>query len=395
MNTIDTLLSNVVSVCNKDDFINRITQQKSLRIKLGVDPTRPDLTLGHMVVFNKLRQFQDHGHTAVLIIGDFTTLIGDPTGRSSTRPILSKEEISKNASTYIDQAFKILDPTKTEIHYNSEWFNNMSFFDLLSLSRTMTVSRMLDREDFSNRYTNNIPISIIEFLYPLVQGYDSYKINADVEIGGTDQTFNCLVGRDVQRSFDMKEQIVMTLPILVGTDGVKKMSKSYDNYISLNDTPRNFFGKLMSISDNAMKDYFRLLLLKTETEISNLFLNNTPFECKKILATELTNKIHGDGIGISELENFVNVFSNKQLPTNIPELVVDNNNTLKNIINMTGAFASKNEVHRLIVSGSVTIDQKDKITDPNHVMNIPASGTIIQIGKRQVFKFLPINYKQS
>ena len=221
-----------------------------------VDPTRPDLTFGHLVVFNKLRQFQEMGHEAILIIGDFTTLIGDPSGRSSTRPVLTREDIEENARTYLDQAFKILDREKTKVVYNSKWFNELSFEDCLKLARKMTVARMLERDDFAKRYAGNAPISIIEFLYPLIQGYDSLHLEADIEIGGTDQLFNMLVGRALQKDAGKPEQAVITMPLLVGLDGVKKMSKSQDNYIAFTDSPKDMFGKVMSISDDTMWTYY-------------------------------------------------------------------------------------------------------------------------------------------
>jgi len=242
LDALPSLLQNAENVVSLDELKAKLALNRPLRVKLGVDPTRPDLTFGHMVVFNKLRQFQDAGHQAVLVIGDFTTLIGDPSGRSSTRPVLTEAEIKENAKTYVEQAFRVLDPAKTEVRYNSEWFGKQSFFDCLKLARQMTVARMLERDDFAKRYASNTPISIIEFLYPLLQGYDSLMLNADVELGGQDQTFNLLVGRQIQKDAGMSEQVIMTLPLLVGTDGVKKMSKSYGNYIAFNDTAKDMFG---------------------------------------------------------------------------------------------------------------------------------------------------------
>ena len=252
MSLTDTIRINTETVIGESELEDRLHGNKPLRVKLGVDPTRPDLTFGHLVVFNKLRQFQDLGHEALLIIGDFTTLIGDPSGRSNTRPVLTKEEIVENAQTYLDQAFKILDQEKTTVFYNSEWFDAMSFEDCLKLSRKMTVARMLERDDFAKRYASQAPISMIEFMYPLIQGYDSLVLNADVEIGGTDQLFNMLVGRALQKDAGKQEQAVITMPLLVGLDGSKKMSKSADNFIAFTDNAKEMFGKIMSISDDTM-----------------------------------------------------------------------------------------------------------------------------------------------
>ena len=259
MDAFDTILQNTDTVIGEDALKERLASGKPMRIKFGVDPTRPDLTFGHMVVFNKLRQFQDLGHQAILLIGDFTTLIGDPSGRSDLRPVLTKKEIAENASTYLDQAFKILDKEKTEVRHNSEWFGEQGFEHCLALARKMTVSRMLERDDFAKRYKDNKTISIIEFLYPLVQGQDSVELESDVELGGSDQLFNLLVGRHLQKDIGQPEQVCITLPLLVGLDGAKKMSKSQDNYIAFNDTPKEMFGKIMSIPDNLMVEYYKYL----------------------------------------------------------------------------------------------------------------------------------------
>lgn len=387
---LDTLLQNADSVYSAKDLAERLALGRPLRVKLGVDPTRPDLTFGHMVVFNKLRQFQDAGHQAVLVIGDFTTLIGDPSGRSSTRPVLTKEEIRENAKTYVNQAFMVLDPAKTEVRYNSEWFGQMGFEDCLKLARQMTVARMLERDDFAKRYASNTPISIIEFLYPLVQGYDSLMLESDVELGGTDQTFNCLVGRQIQKDAGKPEQIVLTLPLLVGTDGVKKMSKSQDNYIAFNDAPKDMFGKIMSISDTVMWDYYRLLLLKTPAEIEALKQGH-PMANKKALAATLTDKIHGAGAGQRELEQFEKVFSQNQIPDQMPEFTAAALTagaaklTLIQAMGASGLFPSKAEARRLIEQGAVKINQ-ERAADPFLELQVPAEGLVIQAGKRTFFR---------
>jgi len=387
-----TLLQNIAAIYSEEALAERLAEGRPLRVKLGVDPTRPDLTLGHMVVFNKLRQFQDAGHHAILIIGDFTTLIGDPSGRSSTRPVLTKEEIRDNARTYVEQAFLVLDPAKTTVRFNSEWFDKMSFEDCLKLSRKMTVARMLERDDFAKRHASNTPISIIEFLYPLVQGYDSLMIDADVELGGTDQTFNCLVGRQIQKDAGKPEQIVITLPLLIGTDGVKKMSKSQDNYIAFNDAPKDMFGKLMSIGDELMWDYYRLLLLTPEAEIERLKAGH-PMAAKKGLAHALTARIHGRATADAELEQFEKVFSRNERPDEMPEFAWDRlaeepTQTLVNLLGATGLFPSKKEARRMIEQGAVKIDDVAE-KNPSAAIARPAAPIVLQAGKRIFFRVLP------
>jgi tyrosyl-tRNA synthetase len=421
------LVQNVETLVDLDQLKARLALGRQLRVKLGVDPTRPDLTFGHMVVFNKLRQFQDAGHQAVLIIGDFTTLIGDPSGRSSTRPVLTEDEIKENAKTYVNQAFRILDPTKTEVHFNSEWFGKQSFFDCLKLARQMTVARMLERDDFAKRYASNTPISIIEFLYPLLQGYDSLMLNADVELGGTDQTFNLLVGRAIQKDAGKPEQIIMTLPLLVGTDGVKKMSKSYGNYIAFNDTPKDIFGKVMSIGDDAMWTYYRLLLCTGEEEIAAM-RNEHPMLMKKQLAERLVDKVCGAGKGTFEREQFEKVFSKGDIPDTMPEFAwsalvpfevsVEVEGRTRFQITSYGikdasipptrfttydlaiimfntklpAFPSKKECRRMIEQGAVKVirdGNEEKVSDVNYGLKKFDKPIIVQAGKRNFFKILP------
>ena len=392
MKPIDIIKQNAEALYGEELLFEKLAGSKPLKIKLGVDPTRPDLTFGHMVVFNKLRQFQDLGHEAILIIGDFTTLIGDPSGRSSTRPVLTEKEIRENARTYVEQAYRVLDPKKTSVRFNSEWFDDMSFKDCLALARKMTVARMLERDDFSQRYASNTPISIIEFLYPLVQGYDSVVIEADVELGGTDQTFNCLVGRQLQKEAGKSEQAVLTLPLLVGTDGVKKMSKSQDNYIAFNDPPKEMFGKIMSISDKVMWDYYRLLLLKTEDEVSALRQAH-PMENKKALASVLTSQIHGTGSGDREREQFEKVFSKNQQPDEMPsftwkDLASEESQSLLNLLGNSGLIQSKKEARRLIQQGSVKVNDARR-DDPFLILEKPVEPLVIQAGKRIFLKIEP------
>ena len=390
MSLIETIRTNTDTIIGGPELEDRMHGNRPLRVKLGVDPTRPDLTFGHLVVFNKLRQFQDLGHEAILIIGDFTTLIGDPSGRSNTRPVLTKEEIVENAETYLEQAFKILDENKTTVVYNSEWFNDMSFEDCLKLSRKMTVARMLERDDFSKRYASQAPISIIEFLYPLIQGYDSLFLNADVEIGGTDQLFNMLVGRALQKDAGKQEQAVITMPLLIGLDGTKKMSKSADNYIAFTDSAKEMFGKIMSIRDDTMWDYYSLLLEASDEKIENLKAGH-PMEAKKHLATSLVGQFHSMDEAKHELEQFEQVFSKNKLPDEMPvftwhDLVGDADTApLFEVMAQSELFESKGAIRRLVQQGGVKIDG-EKQSDPNRELTPPNGEQIFQAGKRIFFK---------
>ncbi|MFP4069414.1 MAG: tyrosine--tRNA ligase [Opitutales bacterium] len=390
MSLIDTIRQNTDSIIGEAELEDRLHGSRPLRVKLGVDPTRPDLTFGHLVVFNKLRQFQDLGHEAVLIIGDFTTQIGDPSGRSSTRPVLTKEEIQENARTYLDQAFKVLDEDKTIVRFNSEWFDDMSFEDCLKLARKMTVARMLERDDFAKRHASNTPISIVEFLYPLIQGYDSLVLNADVEIGGTDQLFNMLVGRQLQKDAGKLEQAVITMPLLVGLDGSKKMSKSADNYIAFTDGPKSMFGKIMSIDDDTMWDYYRLLLESSEEKIARL-KEGHPMAAKKSLASTLVGQFHSMKAAKYELEQFEQVFSKNKLPDDMPvftwnDLLGDAESApLVEVMAQSDLFESKGAIRRLIQQGGVKIDG-EKQSDPNKTIPQPESDQVYQAGKRIFFK---------
>jgi tyrosyl-tRNA synthetase len=385
MPILAALKRNTEHFIGEAELRERLRAGKILRVKLGVDPTRPDLTFGHLVVFNKLRQFQDLGHQAVLIIGDFTGMIGDPSGRSATRPALTREEVDANAKTYLDQAFKILDRAKTEVRFNSEWFGKMSFADCLGLARKMTVARMLERDDFSKRHADNAPISLVEFLYPLVQGHDSVMVQSDVELGGSDQLFNNLVGRALQKEAGQPEQAVICLPLLVGLDGVKKMSKSSDNYIAFNDSPKEMFGKIMSISDTVMWDYYRLLLEMDDEEIARRQAGH-PLEAKKHLAAALVGQFHSLAAGQHELAQFEKVFSRHEKPDEMPTfawsaIVVTEEVTAVELLAATGQFASKNEVKRLIEQGAVKVGP-EKITDPFRKFQRPVSEYVFQAGKR-------------
>ncbi len=390
MDQLETFAQNAEVFIGAEDLKKKLEKGKKLRVKLGVDPTRPDLTFGHMVVFNKLRQFQDLGHQAVLIIGDYTACIGDPSGRSALRPVLSREEALSNSETYLEQAFKVLDKERTEVHYNSEWFSKMSFADALDLARKMTVARMLERDDFAKRYAEKTPVSIVEFLYPLVQGYDSIMVESDVELGGSDQLFNNLVGRDLQREAGMEAgQAVITMPLLVGLDGERKMSKSYNNYIAFNDTPRDMFGKIMSISDETMWKYYRYLMLYTPAQIERAKQEH-PMRSKKNLACLMVSRFYGIDAGKAELENFEKVFSNNEMPDDMPEfdwnaLVGTDEATLLNVMGATGLFPSKNEIRRLIEQGAVKMNS-ERVSNPFITLKRDGSSTVLQAGKRVFFR---------
>ena len=387
---MDIIRQNTDTLIGEDALEERLKEGRPLRIKFGVDPTRPDLTFGHMVIFNKLRQFQDLGHEAILLIGDYTATIGDPSGRDATRPPLSAEEVKANAQTYLDQAFKILDKSKTTVRSNSEWLGAMSGADLLNLSRKMTVARMLERDDFSKRYKDQSPISIVEFLYPLLQGHDSVELKADVELGGCDQLFNLLVGRALQKEAGQPEQALVTLPLLIGLDGSRKMSKSYDNYIAFNDTPKDMFGKIMSISDELMWDYYQLLLLKTEGELKTLKAGH-PMDAKKQLALALVAKLHSQKDAEHELQQFEQIFSQKDLPDEMPsfsfkDLSPENEASLIQLMGATELFPSKKEVKRLIEQGAVKLNGEKA----DNSMLTPPTGDpyVIQAGKRIFFKIV-------
>lgn len=365
----------------------KISQGKQLRVKLGVDPTRPDLTYGHWVVFNKLKQLQDLGHQIVFLIGDFTTRIGDPSGRSSTRPMLTEGQISENSKTYLEQAFKILDRNKTEVHHNSEWFRKMSFGDLLSLARNVTVAQMLERDDFTKRYTSKTPIALVEFLYPILQAYDSVELKSDIELGGMDQLFNLCMGRQFQRVFGQTEQAVLCMPLLVGLDGVRKMSKSYDNYIAFNDSSKDMYGKIMSIPDEAMWVYFKLLVLETEAMVEARKKQH-PMAMKKELAHLLVKQFFGETVALEERKNFETIFSKKKIPESMPEFSRDQFSACKTLIDIIAETklypGSKKELRRLIEQGGVEVNE-ERISSVGYV--IPeGKEVIVRVGKRLFFK---------
>ena len=398
---LEILKRGVEEIIPEKGLEKKLNKDKPLIIKAGFDPTAPDLHLGHTVLINKLKQFQDLGHKVVFLIGDFTGMIGDPSGVSETRPILTLEQLKKNSETYQEQIFKILDKKKTKIEFNSSWFRKMTSAELINLSSKMTVARMLERDDFSKRYKGNKPISIHEFIYPLVQGYDSFELKSDVELGGTDQKFNLLVGRDIQKSFGMEEQIIMTLPILEGTDGVKKMSKSLNNYIGLQENPNDMFGKIMSISDDLMWRYFDLLSFKTSTEIKKIKKKTeqglNPMEAKKMLSSEIVTRFHGEEKALLAEKEFTNRFSRGNDPTEIKLINLSIKASSISIIDLLSSeklgddrlCKSKSEARRMISQGAVKIDG-NKISDDGILVQNPSENTY-QVGK---LKHLKIKLKK-
>ena len=383
---INTLLSGTETIIGKEELVEKISSGAKLKVKFGVDPTRPDLTFGHLVVFNKLKQFQDAGHDAILLIGDYTARIGDPSGRSDLRPELTASEVEENAETYLDQAFKVLDESKTIVRRNSEWFSKMTFADALNLTRKMTVAQMLERDDFSKRFKSNQPISMVEFMYPLIQGYDSVILESDIEIGGSDQLFNMLVGRNLQKDIGMNTQAVLTMPLLVGLDGVRKMSKSYDNYIAFNDSAKDIFGKAMSLSDEAMWEYFQLLLNYSDTQIEDMKQRH-PMDAKKALAESLTSLFFEDSIAKREREEFSKVFSKGKVPEEMPTFSLSSLSlekvSLLNVLASTDKFGSKGEIRRLVKQGAIKLDNV-RVDDPEMVLNFEAERKemVIKAGKK-------------
>ena len=383
---INTLLSGTETIIGKEELVEKISSGAKLKVKFGVDPTRPDLTFGHLVVFNKLKQFQDAGHDAILLIGDYTARIGDPSGRSDLRPELTASEVEENAETYLDQAFKVLDESKTIVRRNSEWFSKMTFADALNLTRKMTVAQMLERDDFSKRFKSNQPISMVEFMYPLIQGYDSVILESDIEIGGSDQLFNMLVGRNLQKDIGMNTQAVLTMPLLVGLDGVRKMSKSYDNYIAFNDSAKDIFGKAMSLSDEAMWEYFQLLLNYSDTQIEEMKQRH-PMDAKKALAESLTSLFFEDSIAKREREEFSKVFSKGKVPEEMPTFSLSSLSlekiSLLNVLASTDKFCSKGEIRRLVKQGAIKLDNV-RVDDPEMALDFEAEQKemVIKAGKK-------------
>lgn len=380
-----------VEIIVEAELLQRIQQGKSLRVKLGMDPTAPDIHLGHTVVLNKLRQFQDLGHEVLFLVGDFTAMIGDPSGKNVTRQPLSREQVLINAKTYQEQAFKILNPEKTKVMFNSDWMDKLSSADLIRLSATSTVARMLERDDFDNRYKANQPIAIHEFLYPLLQGYDSVAMCADVELGGGDQKFNLLMGRELQKHFGQQPQCILTMPLLEGTDGVQKMSKSLGNYIGITEPPDEIFGKIMSISDELMWRYYELLSFRSVSEINQwrheVYEGRNPRDIKILLAEELVTRFYNVNVAKETHQRFVERFRYHDLPRDLVEqriIVSDQKLGIAYILKNAGLVNSTSDAIRMIKQGAVKIDG-ERIE--NHRLELPINELhVYQVGKRRFAK---------
>lgn len=381
-----------VALYSEDDLRRKLDKSaktgRPLRVKFGMDPSAPDVHLGHTVVLRKLRQFQDAGHQAVLIIGDFTALIGDPSGKSKTRPILSPEEVEANAKTYLDQVGAVLDLPRLEIRKNSEWLGKMSFRDVLKLASKSTVARMLERDDFSERYKGGIPVGVHEFLYPLMQGHDSVAIDADIELGGTDQTFNLLAGRDLLREEGREAQVAITMPILVGLDGKMKMSKSLGNYIGVHEAPSEMFAKVMSLPDAVLRDWFVLMTLAPEAEIVALLApDRNPRDAKMLLARDIVSTFHGAAAATGAVDRWEALFQRKETPTDIPALAILSSQLKEGRIWLAkllvhGGFATSNgEARRLIEQGGVTLDGT-RLNDPGLDLEVKP-GMVLTVGKKK------------
>ncbi|MBI4695120.1 MAG: tyrosine--tRNA ligase [Gammaproteobacteria bacterium] len=378
----------VAEILLESDLKSRLATGQKLRIKAGFDPTAPDLHLGHTVLINKMRQFQDLGHEVIFLIGDFTGLIGDPSGKSATRPPLTEDEVEANARTYKEQVFKILDPDRTRVVFNSEWMKKMDAVGLIRLASRHTVARMLERDDFHRRYTSGKSIAVHEFLYPLIQGYDSVALEAGVELGGTDQKFNLLVGRQLQESFGQIPQVVLTMPLLEGLDGIQKMSKSLNNYVGINELPNEMFGKLMSISDCLMWRYFDLLSLRPSSEIALLQRQvaegRNPRDVKMELASEIVARFHGVAHGARAQEEFLSRFSRGALPADIREVELDAGEfgiSVTQLLKSAALSSSTSEARRLIKQGGVRVEQ-ERLADENLVFRRGFEG-IVQVGKHR------------
>ena len=382
-----------VDLISREDLVSKLTRSvatgEPLKVKAGFDPTAPDLHLGHTVLLQKLRHFQQLGHKIYFLIGDFTGLIGDPTGKSETRPRLTRKDVERNAETYKEQVFKILDPEQTKVVFNSAWLGELSSYEMIRLASELTVARMLEREDFKQRFDNGRPISIHEFLYPLIQGYDSVAIEADVELGGTDQLFNLLMGRDLQRSHNQEPQVVLTMPLLEGLDGVNKMSKSLGNYIGITESPDDIYGKVLSVSDELMFRYYELLSDLSVEEIAQLKSDMEagrihPKKVKMKLARELTARFHGQEAAEKAEQNFEQVFKRHELPDEIPEKCIKSEEEtmwLPRLLLESDLVSSTSDGRRMIKQGAVTVDEQ-KITDVDTAITAKGS-VLLKVGKRR------------
>lgn len=386
----ELLTRNIEEMINKESLISKIKSGKKLKIKLGFDPTRPDLHLGHAITLKKLKEFQDLGHEVVFLIGDFTAKIGDPTGRNTARPDLTDEEIKKNSKTYFEQVGKILDTKKCQIKYNSEWYSKMNFADLIQLASKVTLAQVSEREDFKNRTKKGEDVGFHELLYPIMQGYDSVVLGSDIEIGGIDQKLNMLMGRELQKKYNLPVQEVIIMPLLIGTDGKKKMSKSLDNYIGLNDSPSDQFGKTMSIPDSLISDYLTLTTDFSDAKISDLKSDlkkeRNPKEIKELIAENIVSQYYGNEAAELARENFTKQFRDKQIPTDIPKVKMSGSFDPATLLVNIKAVHSKSHARRLVEQGGVKIDGA-KITDPEALISIH-KGMVVQVGKRGFWKII-------
>ncbi|MEI0747746.1 tyrosine--tRNA ligase [Brachyspira pulli] len=384
--SIELITRGISEVIGLEEIKEKLKSGKQLTVKAGFDPTAPDIHLGHTVLLRKMRHFQLLGHKVVFLIGDFTGRIGDPSGKTKTRPRLTLEDVLKNAETYKQQVFKILDPEKTIVEFNSKWLEKMSFADVLGLTSRYTVAQMIERDDFAKRYKNGQPISMMEFLYPLAQGYDSVALECDVELGGNDQKFNLLVGRTLMKEYGLSPQAVVTVPLLEGLDGVEKMSKSLGNYIGIYDSPKDMYGKAMSIPDNLIAKYMELLTDIPIEDIKNYVKamenGENPRNIKCILAKEIVKIYHGEEEALNAEEEFKRIFSSKGLPDEIEEVKVNKDDNILNILSICMSSESKSNLKRLVAQGSVTLDN-EKINDINTVVSKEG---ILKVGKRNFFK---------
>jgi len=379
----DALGHNAVEVISTAELAAKLAEKRPLRIKLGMDPTSPDLHLGHSITLKKLRDFQERGHTVIFLVGDFTAMIGDPTGRSETRKPLSPDQIKANAATYQGQVAKVLDPLRTEVRFNSEWMNQVDTRKLIEIAARLSVARLLERDDFEKRLAQEEPLFLHELLYPLIQGFDSVALKADLEIGGTDQKFNMLVGRELQRAYGQPPQVVMTMPLLEGLDGVRKMSKSYGNYVGLTDTPEDMFGKLMSIPDSLMLRYFELLTDVDSSELAAIKAGNIhPMEAKKKLAAMIVDEYHGPSAADAARRYFETKFQRRQVPDNAPVFKLADELWVCELMKQLRFAASTTEARRLLSQGAVRVDG-ETVTDVNFHF-VPGEHKILEVGKRRV-----------
>lgn len=389
---LEILTRGAEEIIPEESFLKQIKSKKKLRVKAGFDPTSPDLHLGHTVLLNKMKIFQDLGHEVIFLIGDFTGLVGDPSGVNETRPVLTKEQLDKNAETYKEQVFKILDPKKTEVRFNSEWMQSVDPSEFIKMLSSYTVARMLERDDFSKRYKSQQPISIHEFLYPILQGFDSVKLEADIELGGTDQKFNLLLGREVQKHYGQEQQSILTVPLLEGLDGVKKMSKSLGNYIALEDSPDDMFGKVMSISDDLMWRYFSLLSFKSSEQISeykrDIEEGSNPRDTKFLLAEEIVDRFH-EGLGKKSKENFINRFQKGNISQDLEEVIVtieSESELLTRILKESNLLKSTSEALRLIKQSAIKVND-EKVSDTKFMLKKGTSNLVL-VGKKKAAKII-------